>query len=112
MSYIGSWLKITVRLLVMPFIDCQRVYEEYGSVDNNYFSFPSQTCVTLFKSNETNRLSQILSNEHGSNKQCNCICYQNFIIISYTPFIMLSLFVAVVLISVVNLCFKNIRTLS
>ena len=70
------------------------------------FVFLDETCITLTEDTRTGNISQAWSNEVGWSRQCNCVCYKNFIFESYALCILGGL-CGLLIITLLNMLFKK-----
>ena len=57
-----------------------------------FFDFPSETCVMVSKSSRIERntvqYAWFNSNAESESVECRCLCYKQFMIASFTPFVL------------------------
>ena len=59
----------------------------------SFFTFESQTCVTLSKSKVSNEIQQLWWNEVDAVNHCDCICYKSYIVPTFGFFFITASFV-------------------
>ena len=72
----------------------------------HYFVFLDETCISLSEDIQTQIISQTWSNEIGSSNQCNCICYRNYLVESYIPFLLGGLSFIISFLTIIHVSLK------
>ena len=94
----------------MALPDCNYPMKLKPLVKKHVFKFLDETCITVTKEKQTEKISQTWSNEIGSSNQCNCICFKSFMFVSYTPFILSGISVIVTVYTIINISVRFFKS--